>query len=97
MSGNHLTASGLRRAKALQDDAVWLLRAVFDLHLLTGQTTGSAEAEALRADLAARLAAPGLERATDAEITALAARLEREAATLAASCAATLRSLKPLR
>ena len=97
MSGGHLTASGLRRAKALQDDAAWLLRAAYDLHLLAALAAGSAEARALRTDLVARLAAPALESATGEETMALAARLEREAATLAGACAAALRSLGPLR
>ncbi len=97
VSDDPLIAPRLKRATALQEESVWLLRSVLDLRRLAALPAASAEAQALREDLAARLAAPGLGRADTAEIATLAARLEREAATLASSCAATLQSLAPLR
>lgn len=76
---------------------MWLLRNALDLRRLAALPDASAEVAALRCDLAARLSAPGLARADAAAIAVLATRLEREAAALAASCAATVASLKPLR
>jgi len=80
---------------ALQDEAVWLLRNAIDLRWLAAQAESTGQSTAMRAELAERLAAPHLRDASAETITALATRLEREAAALASACASTLRSVPP--
>lgn len=95
MASEHLTAARLKRAMALQNEAVWLLRSALDLRWLAAQTTITAQSTALRVELAARLTAPQLRDAPLDAIITLATRLEREAAALTSACANTLRGMRP--